>query len=128
MQKRKKNVNCLVSMRCPVCHSLEPFRIQACVSLLVTDAGTAEYSDAEWSYKDGIKCQMCGTTGRVYQFSVKYKDARWLRNGQLWLRVSQDGYVWLEQSNIDTIRLFPAGDPGAVAELDRLRKKGARKS
>jgi hypothetical protein len=52
------NNNCLEGMQCPHCKSYGPFRIDACITVLVHDDGTEdEGGDYEW-HKDS-RC-ICG--------------------------------------------------------------------
>jgi hypothetical protein len=71
------NENCLEGMRCPNldCGSYGPFQINAEASFTVTDDGTDDYEDVEWSDKSWCRCMECGNSATVDDFK-KEKLAR----------------------------------------------------
>jgi len=62
------NVNCLEGIVCPNCKSLGPFSIVAQAVFVVTDDGTEEYSEVEWSDQSHIRCVDCNRDGTVGEF------------------------------------------------------------
>ncbi len=65
---KTKNTNCLDGFRCPTCGSLEPFHIEATVTVKVYDSGTDDASDFEWGDDSYCCCLECGQTGKVKEF------------------------------------------------------------
>jgi hypothetical protein len=66
------NVNCLEGMRCPNpnCGSYGPFRIDASVTVTVTDEGTEDDgSDYEWNRDSFCHCPECGQPGTIKTFT-----------------------------------------------------------
>lgn len=54
-----KNENCLAGMKCPVCGSYGPFRIEATTLATVHDNGVDETVDFEWSSDSYCECGEC---------------------------------------------------------------------
>lgn len=66
------NENCLAGMKCPKCHSEEPFDIRATTVFRVYDEGTdSEYGDVEWEPDSETICIECGNRGTISEFSLK---------------------------------------------------------
>lgn len=69
------NENCLKGFRCPSCESEGPFRIEACVIVMVYDDGTdGSDSDTEWGDDSYCECFNCGKYGTVKDFTNKKDD------------------------------------------------------
>lgn len=64
------NTNVLEGIACPRCRSLEPFLIIAEAAFTVTDDGTTDYRDVEWTSESAIVCQVCAAIGSVADFTV----------------------------------------------------------
>jgi len=66
------NTNCLSSMQCPKCQSLEPFAIGVTTTFRVYDEGTDDQlSDTNWNDDSYCECCVCVFAGTVKDFSVK---------------------------------------------------------
>jgi hypothetical protein len=70
MIEKTKNTNCLAGMKCPECSSLGPFRITGEASFLVTDDGTEEFGDTEWTDLSSCMCAGCSFAGHVEDFII----------------------------------------------------------
>jgi hypothetical protein len=62
------NTNCLANMQCPECKSYGPFWIDGSATFLVSDSGTEDYREAEWSEENGCQCRACGHAEYVGDF------------------------------------------------------------
>ena len=77
MTTKKKNDNCLWGMRCPKCKSLEPFYIDAEVTVLVGDDGTEDRnSDYMWEDKAYCECHACTYAATVKDFIIPKKKRK----------------------------------------------------
>lgn len=64
------NTNVLKGIVCPQCGSEGPFDIEGTAMFLdVTDDGTTDYADVEWTYDSTIVCKNCKETGEVRGFT-----------------------------------------------------------
>jgi len=63
-----KNTNCLVGMKCPSCGNLGPYQILATSMFTVSDSGTDEYANVEWSGDSLCICMACRHNGTVEGF------------------------------------------------------------
>jgi hypothetical protein len=62
------NTNCLDGMSCPRCVSFGPFTIRAEATFTVTDDGTDDYSDVDWTDDANCVCCQCNFGGTVKDF------------------------------------------------------------
>ena len=64
----ERNTNCLSGMACPECSSLGPFYISVSTLMLISDEGTGDHGDTEWSNESYCRCKACGETSQVGWF------------------------------------------------------------
>lgn len=70
------NTNCLAGVQCPNCGHTSGFRIVGTAEFLVTDDGTDEFKDVEWTGNSAITCNLCGHVGKVSQFTKPEKGKK----------------------------------------------------
>lgn len=64
------NMSCLEGIKCPKCGQETKFEIEVNTMTMVTDEGTYETRDIEWSYDSSVICPKCGKEGRLWQFTA----------------------------------------------------------
>jgi len=64
------NDNCLSGIRCPECGYEDSFFIRAEVTVEVTDDGTGDARDFDWSATSHISCADCRCAGTVGEFGA----------------------------------------------------------
>lgn len=65
------NENCLAGMACPHCGSEGPFLIEATSCFKMTDHGTEEHRDVQWTPQSTVTCCACDTGGTVGTFTIE---------------------------------------------------------
>ena len=70
------NSNCLEGFKCPECGYEDEFLIVAMAEFRVTDDGTTEFTDVDWTGGNICKCAKCDHYGKVWNFDEKYKDLK----------------------------------------------------
>jgi hypothetical protein len=65
------NKNCLEGIRCPECGHEDAFRIEAQITVHVTDEGTEEGGDTEWTDASYCECAGCKHAGTIKDFTIK---------------------------------------------------------
>jgi hypothetical protein len=70
-----KNTNCLEGIACPKCTSLQPFRIEARVMVLVHDEGTGdEQGEYHWTDDAYCECVNCAHYGKLRDFRLPERE------------------------------------------------------
>ena len=73
--KPGENENVLEGFRCPQCGHEKSFDIEAkSLFIEVTDDGTGEYTDVEWSDDSFCRCCECGHEGTVAGFQIEEEE------------------------------------------------------
>ena len=66
------NTNCLQGFRCPECDESDAFRIEARITVFVTDDGTEdECGQYVWDGDSPCQCGDCGHNGTIKDFRVE---------------------------------------------------------
>ena len=63
-----ENTNCLEGMKCPKCGSLGSYTIGVTATVRVSDNGTDECGNIEWTDDSFCECDDCGHCGIVKDF------------------------------------------------------------
>lgn len=69
-----ENTNCLTGFKCPKCGRAEKFTIACSCVCDVTDDGTADERQIEWTPSSFCKCADCGHAGTVGDFCKDEED------------------------------------------------------
>lgn len=74
---KTRNDNCLESIHCPICESLEPFRIEVTGIVTVHDDGTDDdLRDIEWEDNASCQCVACNYIAQVKDFHHDRSDVQ----------------------------------------------------
>jgi hypothetical protein len=74
---KKKNTNILTGMKCPMCDSLSPFRIDILQAVIVHDDGCdLPEGDNQWTDSNFCMCTECDYEGTVADFQIKKSSQR----------------------------------------------------
>jgi hypothetical protein len=66
------NTNCLEGIRCPHCGDEDAFRIEAQVTVYVTDEGTEDQGgDYAWEDESPCQCAACKHGGTIKDFRIE---------------------------------------------------------
>lgn len=68
------NENCLEGWQCPHCGSYGPFKVVGSAWFTVSDDGTDDHEDVEWTDDSPAECVTCGYAGTVKQFKRSSED------------------------------------------------------
>ena len=70
------NKNCLEGIRCPQCGHEDAFRIEAQITVYVTDDGTEdEGGHYAWDGESPCRCAECGHAGKIADFRIENEKA-----------------------------------------------------
>jgi hypothetical protein len=70
------NKNCLEGIRCPSCGYEDGVLIAATIYVHVTDEGTEEGGDTEWTDASYCECAGCKHTATVKDFTIENQSAK----------------------------------------------------
>ena len=70
------NKNCLEGIRCPECGHEDAFRIEAQITVHVTDEGTEEGGDTEWTDASYCECAGCKHAATIKDFTIENHSAK----------------------------------------------------
>jgi Zn ribbon nucleic-acid-binding protein len=71
------NKNCLEGIRCPQCGHEDAFRIEAQITVYVTDDGTEdEGGHYAWDGESPCRCAECGHAGKLEDFRIQNQSAK----------------------------------------------------
>jgi hypothetical protein len=65
------NDNCLYDIECPVCAHYSEFKIEIRAMVRITDEGTSDMYDSDWTDESFILCTNCNYHGAVREFRIK---------------------------------------------------------
>lgn len=66
------NTNCLEDIRCPSCGQEDRFGIEGTAIFIVTDDGTKDQGDIDWTDTSFCRCEECDYSGTVANFRLEY--------------------------------------------------------
>jgi len=69
------NKNCLEGIRCPQCGDEDAFRIEAQITVYVTDDGTEDDGGHyAWDDQSPCRCAGCGHAGTIKDFTIENQE------------------------------------------------------
>ena len=67
---KSKNENCLAGIKCPNCGNENGFGIASESTFSVSDDGTDDHGDVEWTGTSWIQCDKCEHGGEMWEFQA----------------------------------------------------------